>query len=345
MPTISTYSIHEMMDVVRKLNTPNPFWLDLAFPRVQTFDTEFINFDLIDSGRRLAPFVMPTVAGRPIRQRGYITKQFKPAYIKMKDSVDPSRVIARMAGEGFGGTMSPEQRRDAIRVELLQEHRDQWARRMNWMAARAILDDSITISGEDYPTVVLSFGRPANQTLTLAGADLWSDAAKDPLVDIENWALLVQRSSGYSPTEVIMGLDAYTVFKNKQTVKDALDTEVRGTKSAIEIGPGNGQEVQYRGQLSGVYNIWTYSDIYEDETGAIQPFMDPKAVAMVARQGVDGVRCFGAIQDAELGYVPSDFASKTFLTDDPSVEWLLSQSAPLVVPRRSTATLRARVLT
>lgn len=342
MATITTYTTHEMLPVVEKLNTPDPFWLNLFFPFTQTFTDEYINFDVVDTGRRLAPFVMPTVAGVPMRQRGYITKSFKPAYIKMKDSVDPSRAIRRLAGEPFGGELTPEQRRDAIKTEILRDHKEQWLRRLNWMAARAIMDDSITISGDDYPTTVISFGRPANQTLTLTSGALWSDAI-DPLDNIDEWSTRVQRASGHAPTELILGLDAWNVFRKKATVIEQMDINFRGTEGALKRGPGNGQEVQRRGNI-GPYNVWTYSDIYQDETDTVQNFMDQKSIVLTSPGGLEGVRCFGAIQDAQLGFIPRDFVPKNFFTDDPSAEWLLTQSAPLVVPRRPAAALRAKVL-
>jgi hypothetical protein len=70
--------------------------------------------------------------------------------------------------------------------------------------------------------------------------------------------------------------------------------------------------------------------------------MDPRDVLMVATGGLDMARCFGAILDVDVLRADPIF-TKSWVTEEPSRRNLLSQSAPLMVPGRPNATLRARV--
>jgi hypothetical protein len=45
--TIQLYDTHTLQGVIRTIKPANQVWLSLAFPRVQTFDTEFIDFDVL----------------------------------------------------------------------------------------------------------------------------------------------------------------------------------------------------------------------------------------------------------------------------------------------------------
>lgn len=342
--TIETYSTHELLGVIEHLPEVNTFWLDRFYRAEQTFDSQFIDFDVVDRGRRLAPFVAPTAQGKPMLQEGYNTKRFKPAYIKPKDNVDPRRVVKRRPGEAFAGSMSAGSRRNAIIADILMEHRRMITRRWEWMGVQAIVEDQVTVSGEDYPTQIVQFGRDPNLTVTLTGANVWGDASVNILDTIEAWSEDVMQRSGHAVTDIIMGLDAWKVFRDDAKVQKALDTQIRGTQSEMEIGPGNGMAVQFRGRLSGVYRVWTYNDIYEDEAGNQQPMMDQKKVVLTNPDGLEGTRCYGAILDPRAGYVATPLWPKNFIAEDPPAEFVMSQSAPLMVPARPNAALVAKVI-
>jgi Phage major capsid protein E len=341
--SVGTYDTHELIGVVRRVPAPNLFWLNLCFNQEVLFDSEYIDFDIVDKGRRLAPFVSPMAQGKPMRQEGYSTRRFKPAYIKPKDNVDPRRLIKRSPGEMIGGDMTMEARRNAAIADITVTQRDMILRRLEWMAAAAILDDQVVIAGEDYPSVTVTFGRPSNQTLALLTTDAWDDTGKlDVLDDLDDWMIRVQRASGYAPTKCIMGLDAWGTFKEKAQVKEKLDTR-RGSTAAMETALGNGEAVQFRGTI-GPLEFWTYAEIYEDNSGSVVDMMDSESLVLINPAGIEGVRCFGAILDPKAGYRPASIWPKNFYSEDPPAEFVMSQSAPLMVPKRPAAAMRVKVI-
>ena len=128
--SVDIYSTHVLAGVIRESKPTLPgFWLNFV-SRVYNSDVAEIHFDRVGGlSRKVAPYVMPTVAGKVQRHGGYQTEKFTPAYVKISDTIDPSRTLTRRPGEAYGGQMSPMQRRDALLAEYLQEQRDAVERR------------------------------------------------------------------------------------------------------------------------------------------------------------------------------------------------------------------------
>jgi hypothetical protein len=63
----------------------------------------------------------------------------------------------------------------------------------------------------------------------------------------------------------------------------------------------------------------------------------------VGSTGTDGVRHFGAIRDLDAGIQARQYFVKSWREPDPSRQFLLMQSAPLLVPYRPNAVLSATV--
>lgn len=341
--TINIQDSHTLVGVVEKLQPINSFWLNLVFPTVQTFQDEYIDFDIVDKGRRVAPFVAPNVAGKPMTSKGFDTRRFKPAYIKPKHSVEPNRNLKRRAGEAFTGTMSPEQRHNAIVTDILREQREMIERRWDIMAAQAVIDGQSVIVGDDYPSVTISFGRAAGNTVTLGSGARWGDSGVKPIDNLQTWADVVYANSGYAPTDVIMGADAWAAFRVDADVQKQLDLKRGSVQTELNLAPEVLAPVAYKGQV-GAFRIWVYKDWYEDNSGANVEIMNSKAIVMLNPQAVEGVRAFGAIMDARAGFQSLPIFSKMWLNEDPSVTYLMSQSAPLMIPTRPNAVLKATVL-
>lgn len=339
--SLTTYGTRELMGVVETLQPINTYWLDLCFPQTMTFETEEIFFDYVDRGKRMAPFVSPLVGGKPMVQEGYSTKSFKPAYVKPKDIVDPFRAIKRRAGEMFNGELSLQQRFDAAVADVLNTHLNGHTLRQEWMAAQAVIDGSVTVSGESYPTQVVDFGRAAGHTVTLGAGARWNDSVS-PLANLQTWTLLMLRAGAPGPYRVTMGADALSAFLAKQEVKDQLNTQVRGTSAVLNTVPTVYDGAYYVGMI-GQWEIWGYNDRYQDDAGNWVDILNSKAVVITSSGAVAGVRCFGAIRDVEAMRAVQLFP-KMWMEKDPSAMVMMTQSAPLMVPTRPNATFKATVL-
>ncbi|MCV6588222.1 MAG: major capsid protein [Marinobacterium sp.] len=307
------------------------FFMRMFFSQVVTFDTEEIAFDKIKKGIKLAPFVAPMVAGKANRKQGGKMTTFMPAYVKPTDNVNPAMLLKRRPGESMGGSLSPADRRLAVKAQLLDDQEKSIVYREEWMAVQAVIHGAVTVEGEGYETMVVDYGRSPQNDVTLVGPAKWDTvdpATYDPTDDIEDWA---ERASGVVDT-LIFDKKGWRQFSRFKAVKDRLNKDQSGNTSSLQLGPQLSRVVQYKGNF-GEYECYVYSGKHEDGEGGEQCYM-PAGRLLLAPSMTDDVMAYGAIQDAKAnagGVVAASRYPSNWFTDNPSVEWMQTQSAPLPV--------------
>lgn len=343
------YDTTTLIEVLRRQKSITPFWLQF-FDRQINFDTPTVSFDRVfGDDRRLAPFVVPNVQGRVMGLEGYEQRSFAPAYVKPKHVVDPNMFIERQPGEILGaGSLSPEQRRDAVITELLRKHRVLHDNRREWLAARAIIDGKVTISGEDYPSTLVDFRRDASLTVTLAGAALWTAGTADPLANIRSVRGNIANRTGQRATVWVFGENAWNYFSARVDLKEMMNRNYDGREVKVSLVRDGMEGVEYMGTVAGLngagkMDCYVDTSKYLDENDTEQFFLQQDTVVGLAPTGVQGVRCYGAIKDKGARYQPLEFFPKNWENEDPSVEYIMTQSAPIMVPKQPDATASIRV--
>ena len=335
--------------VVEYLDRSASFLLDTFFPSVQTEVSEEIHFDIDKSKARLAPFVSPLVAGKVVDDEGYETKSFKPAYVKDKRHFSGQLPLKRSIGEKIGGSLSPQRRMEAAVNRALRDQLANLTRREEVMASEALRLGKVTVSGDNYPSQVVNFGRNSALTIALTSTAKWGTAADTstavPLDNLESWSGLLQEKSGGVARTVVMDPKAWSLFRKSKDVKDKLEIR-RGTNASLNADPitrGQGNEkARYIGSI-GDFDIWVYQDTYINDSGSSTKLLPDYTVLLASREHLEGVRCYGMIQDEKAGFRALRYFTKSWIEEDPAVRWLLMQSAPLVVPYRPNASLCATV--
>lgn len=338
-----------LVRVVRDLKRPSKFLLDMFFGNTIEYDTEEVAIDVEINRRRMAPFVSPVVQGKVVQGQGYRTDTYKPPYIKDKRVLDPKRPVRRSIGERIGGELTPAEREQANIAYELSDQVDMIDRRMEWMAASALTAGSITVSGEGFPTATISFGRAAGLTVALTSTARWStdggltaNTAVSPSANIEAWATAVMKESGVPPTDIVFTPLAWKLFKLDPAVKDGIDL-VRGGNSTIELGGGIVIGGQFKGTW-GTYRLWLYNDWYIDPADDTEKAMLTDGTVIMGSAMIEGTRAFGCIMDPKFNYGALAYAPKTWVEEDPARRFLMTQSAPLVIPTRPNASFAATVL-
>jgi len=344
---VEIYDTRTLAGVISVQKPPILYWLDW-FPTVMTFDTMDIMWDVIAPTQRLAPFVAPNVQGRIMRRQGYSDKVFRPAYSKPKHVVDPSQTLARMAGEAIAtGSFSLQQRYLAIVAENMRLEKELLMRRYEWMAARAIIDGEVTVTGDDYPTKTVIFGRDASLTTTLLTTTRWNQSTSTPLADLAAARRSSFRLANTTIRRLTFGLNAWDSFSSHADIRPLLSTLVRGSTTEFNIAVPDGAPYEYMGFIAGQggmgrLDLFTYAAEYEDDNSVLQPFMDADTVVGTG-PGIQGVQCYGAIRDFDAGLVATQMFSKMWREQDPSVAFTMTQSAPLMVPAQPNGCFRIKV--
>lgn len=345
--TRTVYNTEELLGVYRDLEPMQEFWLSF-FPSLYTSESERIEWSKITDYRHLAPLVLPTMQGRPTFKAEENLYSVKPGYLKPKDAVQAAAMLTRRAGLGEIGQaqpLSPQARYNATVTAILQKHRSDIERRWEWMAAQAILYGTITLEDDGYPAATVDFRRAAGHTVTLTGANQWGQSGVSIVDLIDTWNdTMADAKFGGPATDVIMGTQAWAAFKADTEVQKLLESDIRNTSgTSLDLGVGNGDKVQFKGNLSRNLRVWVYSDYYEMPDGTVTPYMDPRDVLMIG-QSVRGVKAFGAILDTRANFQPLPIFPKMWEENDPSATMLMTQSAPLMVPVNPNNTFRARVV-
>ncbi len=346
------YDTATLLGVMRDdemMQPPSNYWLSLCFPTVMNFTDEYIDFTKITSNRKLAPLVVPTAQGVPIYSAAERMIRVKPAYVKPKDPVTASRMIKRAAGLGELAApvaQTPASRYNAIVADILREHRRAIERRWEWMAAQAVIYGEVILEDERYPRTVVDFDRAANHTINLTGTDRWGQTGVSILRNIESWRTRVRQAPFGGPTNrITIGANVWEVMREDEGIRELLKVDFRPSNNGLSLNLGvrEGLDVEFVGRLSGTLDVYVYSDYYQEPDGTTTPFMDPDDIVLTG-PGVQGVRAFGAIQDKAANWQALAVFPKMWDEQDPSATFIMSQSAPLMVPVNPNNTLRATVL-
>lgn len=352
------WDTRKSLGVFRDLKPTPSYWRQF-FPNSITSTDEWIDFEKLPAQvRKLAPFVRPLGAGKPIYQDSSTSFRFKPAYIKVKDAIDPLAPLVKRPGVDRSmlneSDLTPMQRRELLRLAMTQQHVTSIERRWEWMCARAIIDGKVTIEGEEYPAVELDFRRASNHTIVKSTpGTYWGDSGVSIFDELQAWIdRMFNAPFGGFPTRLTMGSKVWTVFRKDPEIQKHMDMTVREPRATVERGLISPEKVVKVGELivggssGAAIEVYLYSDTYVDENGVERPFLAPTDIVLTASPDqIMGYQCFGAIIDPYSRYQAMPIFPRNWIEQgDPAVEYMMHQSAPLMVPVNPNATLKATVV-
>lgn len=336
---IDLFDTRTMLEAVRQMQPVRTFLRDTFFTNRRTFDTEYVDVDIVKGKRRMAPFVSPKVGGKVVERLGYQTHTYKAPMLAPKLPTTAEQLLKRLPGEALYSGMSPEERAAEQLGRDLAELDEIITRREEWMCAQAVFAGQIYVVGEGVDEVI-DFGLTNKEALT--GTALWSDTAADPLADLKRWRQQIIKVSGFSPDIVIMASDAEEAFLKHEKVQKALDLRLVDTGQINPQTLPNG--ATYIGRIAEVgVNIYTYDEWYLDDDGVEKPMVPAKTVLMASTAARFDL-LYGAYIDMELGVFALPRIPRSWVEKDPSVRWVQMVSRPLPVPEHIDSLYVATVL-
>jgi len=88
--------------------------------------------------------------------------------------------------------------------------------------------------------------------------------------------------------------------------------------------------------------IWVYTGQYDDADGNKKTFIGDNQV-ILGSPAIEGVRAFGAILTPGAGYKAMEYYPRHWVGQDVEMEFIETQSAPLIIPARPDASVCATV--
>ncbi len=346
---IDLFTTRTMLAAIEQMYIPRSFLLDTFFKNIETSMTEVVDIDLYKGARRLAPFVQPFAQGKVIDRIGWTTRTFKPPYIKEKIPTQVVQILKRQMGATiYQGGMTPAEKAAAQLGKDMLELIQMIQRREEWMASQILQNGLVRCVGDDMD-VTVNFLMNTTHLITLSGAALWSaTTTATPITNLRTWKRLVAQDSGIVPDTVVFGQNVIQEF-----LANTVEVLVQGALASVridrgQIDPENLPEgVTYWGYLKDPgLDVYTYDEWYIDPvTGLTQP-MVPADMIFMGSTRARTARHYGAIQDlkalnGELASV--QYFPKMWEEEDPSVRWLMVQSAPIPCMHQPDAFLAATV--
>ena len=329
------YDTRTMLGTLETLFPPYSFILDTFYTMPPKYSvTEFVDVDIYKQKRKLAPFVSPLREGKVMKREGYTTQTFKPPYVKPKMESTASDFVGRSYGDNPYATVSIQDRAAQAMVDDLSEMYSQLTRREEWMAVMGVLNGEVDIVGDGVDANI-DFQQSSGHQLTdgdLEGGG-WDQSGADPLTDFKNWQYIIARDTGLVGNVCVFGKTAWDLFVDDTKVQAEIAL-FRSVGTNLNLGQAITTGPMFMGQARGV-SLWLYNDWYLDETDGttLQPYIPDTKVLF----GSTGARCrrnYGAIKDLDAGPGLASVRAfpKSWTEKDPSVQYVMIQSAPLPVP-------------
>ncbi|WP_034642578.1 major capsid protein [Desulfovibrio inopinatus] len=338
--SIEIYDTRTMLEALYQLPPVRTFLLDTFFTEAPPHDTESVDIDVVKGGRKMAPFVSPLKEGKVVEGRGFSSYTFNPPYIKPKRVLTPKDVVKRLPGEVLYTSSRSPQDRQAVKVgEFLADMDEAITRRIEWMAAQALLSGKVECVGEGVSAVV-DFQRDPGQTVVVSAADKWTADTSDPIGQVFDWKQQTALASGHVPDTAVVGAGVAKAMRKNKAILEALDNR------RVDIGYIKPETLPngatYIGRFEEI-DWYTYSEVYVDEeTDDLIPLMPDDLVLLGTRRSRAVVH-YGVIMDLEATAALARYP-KMWLVKDPSTANVMLQSAPLPVPHEPDAFLVAKVI-
>ncbi|WP_230770685.1 major capsid protein [Sphingomonas sp. Leaf4] len=342
---MDTYDVTTLAGLIAPLRGPGNFLRALFFGAAPIeFDTPDVKFDRVFDDLRIAPWVSPYAPGTPDQDKPFQTDSFAPGYTKPLTRIEPDKISKRRPGEPLGGAFTLAQRRDLYFLDYLQKHVNRIDRREEVMSAEILRTGGVIIEGKDYPRSVVSFGRKASLTKALLNTARWGESGVSPFDSLDAFIEEIAEECGAAPSHVVFEKLAWALFAADPKLKDRLDTTYAGNTSAIDLGfkPGVLGSPVFKGRV-GTVELYVYNDSYEDVDGTLRKLLQPYDLIVGAPGAYEGTPCYGAIQDPRNNYGAARLFSKNWIEENPGAEILMTQSAPIFVPKRVNASGRMTV--
>ena len=338
---LDLFATRTMLQAVEQMLRPHTFLRDTFFWNSRTFETKNIDIDFYRGKRRAAAYVSPIQEGEVVSRLGYTTQTYQPPYIKEKTKTEAGDMLNRTYGETIYAGESPLQRAERqFAIDMMQLD-DMITRAEELQCCQALFTGQIILL--DGNALVLP-QLPTHQITNLAY--LWSDKTNsDPLRDARGWRRILSQDSGLTPNVMIFGSSAIDAFLEHPSISNNT-----GAFSSVKIDRGQiDPEVLPNGVIYWGYireiscDIYSYDEFYVPSNGSDSIPMVPANKVLMASTNARMDALYGPIQDLEALYAVPRFP-KSWVTEDPSVRWLMLQSSPLMIPWQVDAYLWAEVV-
>jgi len=328
-----------------KQTPPLPTFIkDTFFPRIRTFPTLAVKFDVKKGGMAMAPFVSRRIGSKVLERGGFSTKSYEPPLVAPRRVLTTDDIAVRLPGEPIYNGYHPNRRRAELLQTDLMELDEAITRREEWMCTQVMFNAEIPVIGEGVAeTIEFEFD---NMTVV----DIpWSDLVNSrPIIDLKNARDRAGRS-GFTATMAIGDSETMWDLVNNTTVKELLDN------TRFEMGIIKPELLQNGAMYWGFLRVanlhlYSYEGVYADNDNenpefpgirpedkgfepAVYPLVPKGKVVVAPAANFPGEMLYAVIHDLQIGSFARARVPKQWEQQEPSERYIKLSSSPLPCPK------------
>lgn len=337
---------------VNEVKSPLSFLKNLLFSNEQTVPTVDVELSTIRDGRSMAPFVKRDGAAIMVDGDSEDSRIVKPAHIRIKRALSPSDLLDKRRA-GFGIHMNAAQLNSQMRSYLAREMSGMLRKVANaeeWLSAMA-LQGVISYESEEGVSFEIDFGRSADMSITLTGADLWTASTSHPADDFLTASELLNDKVSGRASAVVLGSEARAAFLGNAEVLAQLvyrgENIRQGQLDRMQSFRDDG--ALYLGEFVHGTQVWAYSRQITQADGTVVDLVRPEYAEFVwLSPEAERVMYYGGIRDMKaIGagrVLESKRFSKSWEVEDPSAQMMLIESNPVPCLRRTDTSVSMKVV-
>lgn len=291
-----------------------------------------VELDVLVGGKKMAPIQRPTDRSRLMARDAAASHLIKLPYMKPGRATTAEEIINRRA---VGSHLYAE--RDLVGAAQRQIGRDiedlddMIERRKEYMAAQTVQTGitplvSLDENGVKSISAEVVWGTPAANLVTLTGTDLWTNAASDPLGNLEDWGALIVEGAQASATFATVGYNVGKALRKHAELLKLLDNqEVKAGN--LELRAASIDGIRYLGNLGGI-------DFYEDRRTyvndlGVSTYYTPPDRLVLGASNAENRWHYGPISDLKCPTPLTERWVKQWEVEEPSQRYVAVHSAPL----------------
>lgn len=228
------------------------FFSNTYFPTVN-WDTDTIEWDLVYNTGGMTPFVAPGAQAPVVGGDGSGKKTASVAFFKEKSFIDE----VMLNNLRKPGTVDQKMRYEAQLARRTAKLVYRHDARMEWMAAKCIVEGGFTYRDASGMIVSVDYMIPSMNKVTLAGNYVWgTGSTRVPQQDMFNAKIALSENWGITDVVCVMNTTTMKLLLWDSTIADLLK------KSAYGDGDLFRNPTRVLGELLGVGPIRIYDDMY-----------------------------------------------------------------------------------
>lgn len=320
-------------------------------PQTDIFVTDDVLVDYKANGKKVAPFVLPSVGGKPITRTGFTTDRFTPPLVAPKCELTVDELKKRGFGESVFSGVAPADREALITLNDLHEMDGQTTRREEIMAAETLLNDACVMkqyagAGQNDQEKIIKFHEGEQNPYVYAPDVSWDQATATILDDL-NAMVQMLSTKGLPAEDLIVGADvASAIIHNEPLQKLMHNTRINLGEIKPEEMPAGASILGYLNVYGKMLRIISYVETYEDEEGEIKSYIPADAVILTAPGCGRGL--YGAVTQLELDNNFHTYPGRRvplFMPDfSKGTRTLTLSSCPVLIPKCKGAWISAVVI-